>query len=225
MYSTRFVDPGSTPDHRAFIPTLIDLLGDAEGALETNGPAARSSIHRALSILEAERSSRGPSPATQARVSKGGLAPWQARKIKGHIDANLGGALFIEDLAAIVQLSSRHFSLAFKQSFGQPPHAYIVQGRIEKAQRLMLLTDDPLAQIALDCGLADQAHLSKWFRRLTGVSPAAWRKQRLGVRSGLGKLALTEPSAGYAHVLEPGGSAQPLGSASPPSIARAGRTC
>jgi AraC-like DNA-binding protein len=71
-----------------------------------------------------------------------------------------------------------------------------VQRSIEKAQRLMLLTDDPLAQIALDCGLADQAHLSRWFRRLIGVSPAAWRKQRLGAHSGLRNLRSTERLAG-----------------------------
>jgi AraC-like DNA-binding protein len=201
MYSTRLVDPGSAPNRcalaayrkpqiadAAVIPTLIELLGEAEEALETNGPSALSSIQRALSILEGH-GAVGPSAATRSGVSKGGLAPWQARKIKAHIDANLAGVVFIQDLAAIAQLSVRHFSLAFRQSFGRPPHAWIVQRRIEKAQRLMLLTDDPLAQIALDCGLADQAHLSRWFRRLTGVSPAAWRKQRLGVGSGLRKLA------------------------------------
>jgi transcriptional regulator GlxA family with amidase domain len=169
---------GGGAAYPAFIPALINLLADAEGALDANRLAARSSIHVALSILEAERSRHRAASATSAGVSKGGLSPWHARRIKGHIDANLGGAMLIEDLAAIAQLSARHFSLAFKQSFGQTPHAYIVRRRIEAAQRMMLSTDDPLAQIAFDCGLADQAHLSKCFRRLIGVSPAVWRKER-----------------------------------------------
>jgi AraC-like DNA-binding protein len=192
MYSMPLADPGSmstrhalqdSPDpqtrvaYPAFIPTLIQLLGDAEGALDANGLEARSSIHRALSILEAERSCHGTSAAAPAGDSRGGLSPWNARRIKRHIEESLGGALLIEDLAAIVQLSNRHFSVAFKQTFGVPPHAYIVKRRIEAAQRMMLLTDDSLARIALDCGLADQAHLSKWFRRLLGATPAAWRKK------------------------------------------------
>jgi transcriptional regulator GlxA family with amidase domain len=164
----------------AFIQSLIDLLGDAEGALDGNRLAARALIRSALSILEAERARRGTAPAPLTGLSKGGLPPWHARRIKGHIEANLGDPILLEDLAAIVQVSVRHFCLAFKQSFGQSPHAYIVRQRIEKAQRLMLQTDDSLARIALDCGLADQAHLSKWFRRLTGVSPAVWRKEHRG---------------------------------------------
>jgi AraC family transcriptional regulator len=50
--------------------------------------------------------------------------------------------------------------------------------RIERAQGLMLQTNLSLAQIALDCGLADQAHLNKSFRRFVGQSPGAWRRAR-----------------------------------------------
>jgi AraC-like DNA-binding protein len=195
MFSMPLVDPGLVPKspavlafanagteegaaaYPAFIPALIDLLADAESALDANRLVARTSIHRALSILEAERSRHRAASARPAGFSKGGLSAWQARRITGHIEANLGRAVLIEDLAAIAQLGVRHLSLAFRQSFGQPPHAYIVRRRIEAAQRMMLSTDDPLAQIALDCGLADQAHLSRWFRRLIGVSPAAWRRE------------------------------------------------
>jgi len=43
----------------------------------------------------------------------------------------------------------------------------------------MLTTEDPLSQIALACGLADQAHLSKLFRRAVGETPSAWRRRNL----------------------------------------------
>jgi AraC-like DNA-binding protein len=42
----------------------------------------------------------------------------------------------------------------------------------------MLTTDAPLGQIAADCGLADQAHFSKLFRRFVGESPGVWRRAR-----------------------------------------------
>jgi AraC-like DNA-binding protein len=58
--------------------------------------------------------------------------------------------------------------------------AAVIRRRVERAQGLMLSTDAPLSAIALDCGLADQAHLSRLFRRIVGESPRAWRRARLG---------------------------------------------
>jgi AraC-like DNA-binding protein len=43
---------------------------------------------------------------------------------------------------------------------------------------MMLLTDEPLAFIAIDCGLADQSHLTRLFHRIVGMSPANWRRSR-----------------------------------------------
>jgi AraC-like DNA-binding protein len=43
---------------------------------------------------------------------------------------------------------------------------------------MMLFTKEPLASIALACGLADQSHLTRLFRRVVGVSPASWRRLR-----------------------------------------------
>jgi len=155
---------------------LIKLLRSAGRQLRENSPEAGSCINRALSLLEAERQRREcdlrpPSP------TSGGLTPWRARRVRQHIEENLDTIIRIEDLAGVAKLSVRHFSLAFKQSFGQSPHAHIVGRRIEKARELMLLTDEPLSRVAVACGLADQAHLSKWFRRLVGVTPNAWRRQ------------------------------------------------
>jgi AraC-like DNA-binding protein len=106
------------------------------------------------------------------------LAPWQAHRVVAHIDANLGQNLRLSDLAAIARLSSSYFSRAFKGSFGKAPHAFIIERRIVRAQQEMLSADDPLSQIAIACGFADQAHLSRAFRRLTGRTPHAWRRAR-----------------------------------------------
>jgi AraC-like DNA-binding protein len=106
------------------------------------------------------------------------LAPWQAHRVVAHIDANLSQNLRLTDLAAIARLSSSYFSRAFKGSFGKAPHAFIIERRIVRAQQEMLAADDPLSQIAIACGFADQAHLSRAFRRLTGRTPHAWRRAR-----------------------------------------------
>jgi AraC family transcriptional regulator len=113
-----------------------------------------------------------------SHVSCGGLAAWQSRRVRACIEANLERSLRVSDLAAMARLSVSHFSRAFKTSFGQSPHAYVMTRRVERAKHLILLGDPtPLAVIALNCGLSDQAHLSRMFRKIVGDSPAAWRRR------------------------------------------------
>lgn len=114
--------------------------------------------------------------ATSTRRTGAGLAPWQARRVVTHVDENLAKSITIDHLAGMVGLSGSYFCRAFKDSFGHPPHAYIMRRRVERAQALMLRTREPLSQIALACGLSDQAHLCNLFRRLVGVSPSHWRR-------------------------------------------------
>jgi len=119
-------------------------------------------------------------PATQpaAQSVRQGLAPWQVRRVLAHIDANLGTPIRNGDLAAIARLSTFHFNVAFRNSVGDSPHGYIIRRRVERAQGLMLATQKSLSDIAGECGLADQAHLTRLFRRIVGDSPAAWRRAR-----------------------------------------------
>jgi len=133
----------------------------------------------------------GPEPV----VARAVLAPWQARRVVDHIDACLSQNLRLADLAAIARLSSSYFSRAFKGSFGKAPHAFIIERRIVRAQQAMLAADEPLSQIAIACGFADQAHLSRAFRRLTGRTPHAWRRARRprGGDADFGAAALQSP--------------------------------
>jgi len=111
--------------------------------------------------------------------TRGGLAPWQKRKVDRYIREQLTDQLQVAQIAQQISLSVSHFCRAFKQSFGVTPHTHITRLRLELAQRLMLNTEEPLSQIALACGLADQAHLSKLFRRAVGDSPGSWRRRNL----------------------------------------------
>jgi AraC-like DNA-binding protein len=118
-------------------------------------------------------------PAEAASTSPGPkLAAWQRRRVLEHIDTSLASPLRNRELAALVKYSEFHFNVAFRNSLGASPHEYIIRRRIERAQQLMLSTGMPLADIAAECGLADQAHLSRLFRRVVGESPAAWRRDR-----------------------------------------------
>jgi AraC family transcriptional regulator len=80
-------------------------------------------------------------------------------------------------MAAEVELSPLYLVRAFRAAVGQSPHQYVVSRRVEHARRLLSGTATPIADIALAAGFSSQSHLSNWFRRIVGVSPAVYRKQ------------------------------------------------
>jgi AraC family transcriptional regulator len=120
-----------------------------------------------------------PTGAAEFAGTRGGLLPWQKRKIDRYLREHLEQPLYLDVLAEQISLSASHFCRAFKKSYGTTPHMHIIELRLELAQRLMLSTEDSLSRIALTCGLADQSHLSRLFRRGVGESPGAWRRRYL----------------------------------------------
>lgn len=107
---------------------------------------------------------------------RGGLAPWQAERVRRHIEKNYAGRISVEELARLARLSNSYFSAAFRATFGTSPHDYVCRRRVQQVMYMMINTESPLAEIALDCGFADQSHLSRVFRRITKHTPAAWRR-------------------------------------------------
>ncbi len=108
--------------------------------------------------------------------NRGTLAPWQIRRVVDFIDDNLSTTIRIDELANLVRLSSSYFATAFKAVFGQAPHQYIIARRVDHARHLLLTTSLPLCEIAIDCGLVDQAHLCTLFRKRLGMTPSSLRR-------------------------------------------------
>ena len=155
---------------------LARLLATANGALDTDLRAAKSCIQRAAALLGINLSAERSGAAGYSYL-QGGLAPWQAKRIRAYIEDQLDSSIRATDLAEVVQLSTSHFFRAFRKSFGAPPITYIMHRRIRRAQELMLASQAPLSQVALECGMCDQAHLCRCFRRIVGISPGVWRRQ------------------------------------------------
>lgn len=154
---------------------IKELCIAVRSALDNERVVAEECLRRASEILD-EFHRVGVPP---KETGRGGLAPWQIRKVASYVEAHLGRSIRNEDLAALVRLNPSHFGRAFRNSFGEPPHEYVMRRRVERAQGLMLSTGASLADIALDCGLADQSHLTRLFRRIVGESPRAWRRARI----------------------------------------------
>jgi AraC-like DNA-binding protein len=110
--------------------------------------------------------------------SVGGLAPRALIRIREYIEGHLEENIELETLAGIAGLSKWHFARAFKQSVGTPPHFYLLQRRLERAQELLAETDLSLAQIALKIGFSDQSHFSRRFRMFVGVTPRSFRRSK-----------------------------------------------
>ena len=163
---------------RAMAPSTRDLLARlvdvATAAADNDRAEAKYTLEKALAMLI---SSRGSDKGRFAHASRGGLAPWQARRVAGHVREHIGTHLRASYLATLVKLSNSHFNRAFKVSFQDTPSVYIMRQRIRLAQDIMLTTSHPLSQIALQCGWCDQAHFSRMFRRFVGQSPRRWRRQ------------------------------------------------
>ena len=155
---------------------LASLLTSATVALDTDRRAAKSCIQRAAALLGIDLNSGGDGTAGHSCL-QGGLAPWQAKHIRSFIEGKLDSSIRATDLAGVVRLSTSHFFRAFRRTFGESPLAYIMQRRIRRAQILMLTSRLPLSQVALECGMCDQAHLCRVFRRIVGINPNAWRRQ------------------------------------------------
>jgi AraC family transcriptional regulator len=159
--------------------SLVELLESARRNLDGDQEAARASIVRAASLLRValDRSAHGEGEI----AAPGTLAGWQIHRVKAFIDNHLEHTIHIKDLAAVAQRSTAYFCRAFKRTFGETPHAFIIRRRLIRAGHLMLASDLALSEIAVSCGFTDQAHLSKLFRQRNGQSPAVWRRERRAV--------------------------------------------
>ena len=175
----------STPERNARDLSVVtaQLIEAACRAKDGDCDGTRAHIAHAVALLDGhpqlevtrQAGDRGP-----RQIPRGGFAAWQSRRLWAHVDANLAGKILIKDLAASLNISVGHFCRAFKRTFGMPARIWIRRRRIELAQGLMLTTGASLSEIALSCGMSDQSHFTRSFRRIVGESPSSWRQTRHG---------------------------------------------
>ena len=163
-------------EQRARLKSVVRLLDTASQTLPCRDNEAYRCVAKAAALLQAE-CDLGASGAATPHSS---LPAWKTKRVLGFIDENLDRPIRIEEMASIANLSCSHFSRVFRATLGETPSRFVARHRVERAEQLILFTDKPLSQIALDCGMADQSHLTKLFRRVYGMSPGKWRKLQHG---------------------------------------------
>lgn len=165
------------PDHQAsaleryerLTGTARLLVRHASGREPARGGAARGGAARggadrrvAARVRELIRASAGE--ASAGEVSTGDPGP----------GGLMTGELTADDLAAAAGCSRYAAYRAFTQAYGLAPSDYQRQLRVQAARRLLGAGVAP-ARVAAEAGFADQAHLTRWFRRYYGVTPGAYR--------------------------------------------------
>ncbi|MBP1126070.1 MULTISPECIES: helix-turn-helix transcriptional regulator [Pseudomonas] len=107
---------------------------------------------------------------------KGGLAAYQRRRLVEYIEQHLQDPISLGLLAGLCALSEYHFARMFRQSFGLPPHQYLLARRLARARSLLRGGALPLGEVALMCGFSSASHFNQRFRQATGATPGDYRQ-------------------------------------------------
>jgi len=114
--------------------------------------------------------------AAPEQIARGGLAAWQGKRVADYIEEHLADDVPLAILAGLVSLSPFHFSRAFRQSFGAPPHRYHVGRRIERAKIMLADAGKSVTEIGLQLGFTETSAFTATFRKFTGRTPSDFRR-------------------------------------------------
>jgi AraC family transcriptional regulator len=182
-----YLDPAvfQKPDDGAgpFLPRMYfedSLVWETASKLKKaieDGQARRPYLEALSGVLAHELSCVNDEVVCAPKVNRGGLASWQKRVVVGYIEEHLREPVSLLKLAKLARLSQHHFCRAFKQSFGIPPHQYLVQRRMEVAKLLLASRTNSVTDIALSLGYSQTSSFSSSFRKATGWTPTVYRRE------------------------------------------------
>jgi len=176
-------------------PSTIQILprfGDADPLIERLLFAVRDTLYdhdptatpyvdyvaRAIAARLVRRHSSN-SPIDQTDAARPRMANERLQRAVDFIEANLDQPIGLPDIADVAGLSPTHFARQFRSTVGRAPHQYVMERRVEHAERALAETATSIAEIASACGFSNQEHLTRLFKRARGTTPAAYRKSRL----------------------------------------------
>jgi len=129
--------------------------------------------------------------AEAAEGARSELPACRLRRVMEYVQENLQRDLRLAELSALVHMSPYHFARLFKQSTGVPPHRFLVRRRIDAARALLAAQTAPIAEIAQLVGFRTPSHFTTTFRRVTGMTPSAYRSEAGAANVGGTSVAAT----------------------------------
>lgn len=159
-------------------PVMFSLGRHVLREMEQDAMAADRLTGEALAQLVGVQLLRKHAARRLPQQSGACLPAWRLRRVTELVESRLDGELSIAAMAEAAGLSAYHFSRAFKTTTGRPPHRYLLERRVERAKELLQDPQQEIVQVALAAGFASQEHMTTVFRRLTGTTPARYRRAR-----------------------------------------------
>jgi AraC family transcriptional regulator len=126
-----------------------------------------------LGVALAAHLLRGYAPVAPRRPER--LPKRRLRWVVDYIADHLASDLSLDELAHVAHMSPSHFKATFKESVGLPVHQYVIRRRVEYAADLIARGKLALSDVALQAGFANQSHMARWMKRVTGVTPTLLR--------------------------------------------------
>jgi AraC-like DNA-binding protein len=122
---------------------------------------------------------RKPAPAP----TLGDLA--RLRRVRDRIDREYAEPLDVEALARGVHMSAGHLSRLFRRAYGEPPYAYLMTRRIERAMALLRRGDLSVTEVCFTVGCSSLGTFSTRFTELVGVPPSVYRREASEATAGI----------------------------------------
>jgi AraC family transcriptional regulator len=110
---------------------------------------------------------------------RGGLPEARLKRVLEYIDANVGRNITLSELAGVVDMSLYYFAVLFRQSTGLSPHQYVLKQRVKRAKELLRNPNLSVLDVSISVGFEQQNNFARAFRRVIGVSPTQFRRDRL----------------------------------------------
>jgi len=158
-------------------PVLGELVRRTHSAFTEAAPRLTcDTLLSKLLVRLATRHSDAP-----AVVREQAASPRALGRVREFLSANFAADISADDIAGVAGMSRFHLSRQFQRYFGLPPHAYLVQVRLNEARR-RLAAGEPAAEVAAAVGFADQSHLTKRFKGSFGITPGQFARAALRPR-------------------------------------------
>jgi AraC family transcriptional regulator len=154
-------------------PVVAGLLGDLSASSAGGEDPGTLYVEHLVALAWARLSRTSPSALGRRRAAP--LPRRTLARVQEYIGENLRADLSVSDLARVAELEPDTFARKFRRATGHAPHAFVLEQRLQRAERLLEGTLLGIASIALQVGFSNQSHMTETFRRVRGTTPHAYR--------------------------------------------------